>query len=109
MICAHGNVVATVALQVVHMPVPLSGPQRRQRCRVNHLQVGRVVPTCCHLYGWMEQRELHPTTGLRLAADGLRELQPRNGGGAETFREFLSAPGHLGLDLTGSRETVPSR
>ena len=77
MICAHGNVVATVALQVVHMPVPSSEPQRRQRCRVNHLQVGRVVPTRRHLHCWMEQRELHPTMGLRLAADGLLELQPR--------------------------------
>ena len=51
----------------------------------------------------MEQRELHPTMGLRLAVDGLHELQPRNRGGAETFREFFSDPGHLGLDLVGGK------
>ena len=44
---------------------------------IDQLQVGRFIPTRCHLHGSMEKRELHRTMGLRLAADGLRELQPR--------------------------------
>ena len=95
---AHEDVIRAVALQVVHLLVPSSGLSAAVRGVVNHLQVGRVVPARCHLYGWMEQRELHPTMGLRLAVDGLHELQPRNRGGPETFREFFSDPGHLGLD-----------
>ena len=77
MICAHGNVVATVALQVVLLLVPSSGPSAAVRCIVNHLQLQRVAPTRRHLHGWMELRELHPTMGFRLAADGLRGVQPR--------------------------------
>ena len=78
MICAHGTVVATVALQVVHMPGSSSGPSSGACCGIDHLQVQRVAPTRRHLYGSMENHELHRTMGLRLAADGLRELQPRN-------------------------------
>ena len=77
MMCAHGDVVATVVLLVVHMPVPSSGTSSGVRCVANHLQVQRVAPTRRHLHGSMENRELHRTMGLRLAADGLRELQPR--------------------------------
>mmetsp|Transcript_54644 Transcript_54644/g.162443 ORF Transcript_54644/g.162443 Transcript_54644/m.162443 type:complete len:105 (-) Transcript_54644:6-320(-) len=77
MMCAHEDVVATVVLLVVHMPGSSSGPSSGMRRGIDQLQVGRVIPTRRHLHGWMEQRELHPTMGLRLAADGLRELQPR--------------------------------
>ena len=76
MMCAHEDVVATVVLLVVHMPGSSSGPSSGMRRGTNQLQVWRVVPTRRHLYGWMENRELHPTMGFRLAADGLRGLQP---------------------------------
>ena len=98
MMCAHEDVVATVVLLVVHMPGSSSGPSSGARRGIDQLQVGRVIPTARrHLDGWMELRELHPTMGLRLAADGLRELQPRNRGGADAFRVNPSAPRHLGL------------
>ena len=74
---AHEDVVATVVLLLVHMPGSSSGSSSSARCAIDHLEVERVAPTRRHLHGWMELRELHPTMGLRLAADGLRELQPR--------------------------------
>ena len=95
---AHEDIVATVALQVVLLLVPSSGPSAAVRCIVNHLQVQRVAPTRRHLHGSMENRELHRTMGLRLAADGLRELQPRWSGGPETSRVNFSDPGLLHVD-----------
>ena len=74
---AHEDVVATVVLLLVHMPGSSSGSSSSARCAIDHLEVERVAPTRCHLHGWMELRELHPTMGFRLAADGLLELQPR--------------------------------
>ena len=74
---AHEDIVATVVLLLVHLLVPSSGPSAAVRCIVNHLQLQRVAPTRRHLHGSMENRELHRTMVLRLAADGLRELQPR--------------------------------
>ena len=98
MMCAHEDVVATVVLLVVHMPGSSSGPSSGTRRGIDQLQVGRVIPTRRHLHGWMEQRELHPTMGLRLAADGLRELQPRKTCAPDAFREKASGGGHVGLD-----------
>ena len=74
---AHEDVVATVVLLLVHMPGSSSGSSSSARCAIDHLEVERVAPTRRHLHGWMELRELHPTMGFRLAADGLRGLQPR--------------------------------
>eukprot|EP00966_Prymnesium_polylepis_P199343 4619198-Prymnesium_polylepis.1 len=46
----------------------------------------------------MEKRELHRTMGLRLAADGLCELQPRKTCAPDAFRGKASGGGHVGLD-----------
>ena len=98
MMCAHEDVVATVVLLVVHMPGSSSGPSSGARCGIDHLEVERVAPTRCHLHGSMEKRELHRTMGLRLAADGLRELQPRKTCAPDAFREKASGVQHVGLD-----------
>ena len=109
MMCAHEDVVATVVLLVVHMPGSSSGPSSGMRRGIDQLQVGRFIPTRCHLHGSMEKRELHRTMGLRLAADGLRELQPRKTCAPDAFREKASGGGHVGLDHAPRQDTRPPR
>ena len=74
----HEDVVATVLLQVVLMPVTSSGPSIAAGCAILGLQVGRVVLLRNGLHISMQLGELHRTMESFLAVDGVRELQPRN-------------------------------
>ena len=76
----HEDVVATVLLQVVLMPVTSSGPSIAAGCAILGLQVRRVALFRIGLHSPMRSCELHRTMESFLAADGLRGLQPRNSG-----------------------------
>ena len=97
---AHEDVVATVVLQVGHLPASSSGPSVTAGCAILGLQVGRVVPTRIGFHSPMPLAERHRTMESFSAADGLRELQPRIEGGSETFRGNSSDLWlcHLGLE-----------
>ena len=79
-ISVHEDVVATVVLQVVLMPVTSSGPSVAVG-----LQVGRVVLLRNGFRSSMQLGELHRTMESFLAVDGVRELQPRNEAGLTLF------------------------
>ena len=79
MMCAHGDVVATVVLLLVHMPVPSSGPSSGARCAIHGLQVGRVVLPRIALHSPMQLAELHRTMEPDSGKDDPPDLQTMNG------------------------------
>ena len=104
-----GAVAASILLTHWHLHSSLASRAAVVPAVIPELQIERDALFRIGLHSPMRNPIAHRTMESFLAVDGLRELQPCQGSGAETFRESFSAQRHLRVDPVCTKSPKPNR